>query len=342
MKSLAVVHIGPGKAEPREISLETLGSKEVLIQTLCSAISPGTESMIYRGHMPREIDGDVSIRNLDGRLEYPFSYGYTLSGKITECGKEVDSSWIGRSVFVFHPHQDQVIVPVVECLPIPADLNHYDALFLPNMESALNFVMDANPVIGSRVMVFGLGIVGLLTCELLSRQGPDRLIGLDPLADRRQRALNSSLCDVADPSDTGQWQSLINELFNNSNAQGVDIVFELSGNMQALNQAIEATGFDGTILLGSWYGTHSHALDLGGHFHRRRINIVSSQVSTLSPSLSGRWNKQRRIALAWDMIRAIRPASLITHRFQLQDCDRAFEVASQRLENCLQVIFEYS
>ena len=79
MKSLAVVHIGPGKAEPREISLETLGSKEVLIQTLCSAISPGTESMIYRGHMPREIDGDVSIRNLDGRLEYPFSYGYTLS-----------------------------------------------------------------------------------------------------------------------------------------------------------------------------------------------------------------------------------------------------------------------
>lgn len=342
MKASAVFHTEAEKSEYREISLEAPKDDEVLIESICSAISPGTESMIYRGHMPPGMQGDSTLPNLGGDLDYPFRYGYALVGKIIEHGANVDPGWEGRMVFVFHPHQSRVVVQIRECFAIPDDLSVDDALFLPNMESALNFVMDADPIFGSRVMVFGLGVVGLLTCCLLHKLPLDRLIAADPLGFRRKRGTDIGLSTLIDPLDEKQWRALLNELFDDQDSNGVDIAIELSGNMEALNQAIQATGFSGTIVSGSWYGTQSRTLDLGSHFHRRRINLVSSQVSTIHPRLSGRWTKPRRIDLAWKMIRAIRPASLISHRFSPQDCDRAFQVASKRLENALQVIFEYS
>ncbi|MGH8558633.1 MAG: zinc-binding dehydrogenase [Methylococcales bacterium] len=342
MKATAIFHIEPEKAELREISLAAPKDDQVLIQSICSAISPGTESMIYRGHMPPGMPGDSVLASLGGALEYPFRYGYALVGKIIELGAKVDPVWLDRKVFVFHPHQSKLVAPIRDCLAIPDDLSVDEALFLPNMEAALNFVMDANPVFGSRVMVFGLGVVGLLTGYLLHKLPLARLIVADPLDYRRKRGIDSGLATAIDPLDEKKWQSFLKELFDDRGSGGVDIALELSGNMAALNQAIEATGFSGTIISGSWYGTQARMLDLGSHFHRRRINIVSSQVSTIHPRLSGRWTKQRRIELAWKMIQDIQPASLISHRFSPRDCDRAFKVASQRLENSLQIIFEYS
>ncbi|MGH8550047.1 MAG: zinc-dependent alcohol dehydrogenase [Methylococcales bacterium] len=342
MKASAIFHIEAEKSEYREISLEAPKDGEVLIESICSAISPGTESMIYRGHMPPGMQADSVIASLGGNLDYPFRYGYALVGKIIDHGANVDPGWQGRVVFVFHPHQSSMVVPIQECFAIPDGLSVDDALFLPNMESALNFVMDADPVFGSRVMVFGLGVVGLLTGCLLHKLPLDRLIGADPLDYRRKRGIESGLSSVIDPLEETQWQAVLKELFDDRGSDGVDIAFELSGKLEALNQAIEATGFSGTIVVGSWYGTRSRTLDLGSHFHRRRINLVSSQVSTIHPRLSGRWTKGRRIELAWKMIRDIRPASLISHRFSPQNCDQAFQVASKHLENVLQVIFEYS
>jgi 2-desacetyl-2-hydroxyethyl bacteriochlorophyllide A dehydrogenase len=342
MKASAIFHTEPEKSELREIRVAPPIDDEVLIRSLCSAISPGTESMIYRGHVPPGMKGDLVISSLDSNLVYPFRYGYALVGEIIDRGPNVDSGWLGRKVFTFHPHQTRIVVPVRDCLLIPDGLAIEDALFLPNMESALNFVMDGNPVFGSQVMVFGLGVVGLLTCYLLNRLPLTRLFAAEPLSYRRNRAIDSGLPAVIDPLDERQWETLLEELFDSENPDGLDVAFELSGNMDALNQAIEATGFGGTIVLGSWYGTQSRPLDFGSHFHRRRINIISSQVSTISPRLSGRWNKQRRFGVAWDMIRSIQPSSLITHRFSPDDCNRAFQVASNRLENALQVIFDYS
>lgn len=341
MNAVAIFHTEPEKSELREIRLQAPNDEQVLIQSIASAISPGTESLIYRGHMPQGIPKDSVIASLDAEFDYPFRYGYALAGTIIEHGAKVDPVWLGRKVFVFHAHQSKLVVPIRDCLAIPDYVSVDNALFLPNMESALNFVMDANPVFGSRVMVFGLGVVGLLTCMLLARLPLARLIAAEPLCQRRKRGMESGLSTIIDPLDESQWKSLLNELFDGQGADGVDIAFELSGNMDALNQAIEATGFSGTIVSGSWYGTQTTALNLGSHFHRRRINILSSQVSTLAPHLSGRWSKQRRIALAWQMIRDLQPASLISHRFSAHDCDRAFQVVSRHLENAFQVIFEY-
>ena len=342
MKAAAIFHTAPEKSECRAIALTAPRDDEVVIQSICSAISPGTESMIYRGGMPPELPGDSVIPSLGSRLNYPFRYGYALVGVVIEIGAKVDSGWAGRKVFCFHPHQSKVVIAVRDCLEIPGDISAEDALFLANMESALNFVMDANPVFGSRVMIFGLGVVGFLTYLLLNRLPLARLIVADPLQYRRNQVTRFERTTVIDPFDEKRWRSLISELFDDQEPEGVDTTFELSGNMEALNQAIEVTGFSGTILLGSWYGTRSRALNLGGHFHRRRIQILSSQVSTLNPNLTGRWTKQRRIELVWQMIRDLRPAYLIDHRFSPADCNRAFQVASGRLEKAFQVIFEYS
>ncbi|MGH8560049.1 MAG: zinc-binding dehydrogenase [Methylococcales bacterium] len=342
MKAAAILHIAPEQTEVREIRLAAVKPDEVLIQAICSAISAGTEGMIYRGHVPSGMTADATIASLSGALEYPFRYGYALAGTVIEAGRKVDPKWLGQKVFVFHPHQERLVVPVQDCFAIPHDLSVEDALFLPNMESALNFVQDANPPFGAWVMVFGLGVVGLLTSLLLARLPLSWLIAAEPLAYRRQTALECGLQSVIDPCDPSQWNHLLSQLFDGQGSHGVDIAIELSGNMEALNQAIEVTGFSGTIVAGSWYGTQSQGLDLGKHFHRRRIAIVSSQVSTVNPRLSGRWTKQRRIDLTWRMIRELRPAFLISHRFSPTDCDRAFQLASLASDNCHQIIFEYS
>jgi threonine dehydrogenase-like Zn-dependent dehydrogenase len=124
-------------------------------------------------------------------------------------------------------------------------------------------------------------------------------------------------------------------------SNGADLVFELSGDMAALNQAIEAAAFDGRIVVGSWYGARAQALDLGGRFHRNRLRLVSSQVSTLAPALTGRWDKKRRIELAWRMLEKLQPQRLIGRSFSLAQCQEAFEAVSERSEEVMQVIFRY-
>ena len=341
MLARSIHHIATQKVEVRELELAAPDNNEVVIKTRYSAISPGTESMIYRGLFPPDLSQDESIRNLSGNFEYPFRYGYSLVGTVIDSGRDIDPKWLGRSVFVFHPHQDLVVVPVSDCLLLADGISAKAALFLPNMESAVSFTMDAGPVIGDRICVFGLGVVGLLTTALLARIPLEMLLTADPLGYRREMALTFGASDSIDPTQDQAWAAVIESHFNSSSIQGMDISFELSGNMEALNQAIEICGFSGKIIVASWYGRQTSKLDLGGHFHRRRIQLISSQVSTINPALSGRWNKDRRIALSWEMIRQIKPERLITHQFPLHQCDRAYQVNSEHLENALQVIFEY-
>jgi threonine dehydrogenase-like Zn-dependent dehydrogenase len=208
------------------------------------------------------------------------------------------------------------------------------------MESALNFVMDARPAIGERAMVFGLGVVGLLTMQLLAEFPLGMLITADPIRARRERSTALGARRTMDPTQSTDFAALEKDLFE-SDAPGLDLAIELSGNAQALNQAIRLTGFDGRVIVGSWYGRGLQALELGSHFHRRRIRLVSSQVSTIDPRLSGRWTRERRIGLVWEAIARLAPEQLITHTVSFLDCERAFALASRREEDALQVILEY-
>jgi 2-desacetyl-2-hydroxyethyl bacteriochlorophyllide A dehydrogenase len=328
----ALFHVAPGRVECREVALRTPAAGEVEVRTLYSAISAGTETMIYAGRFPRGAALDASIAALQGEFAYPFAYGYTLVGRIVALGEGVDPSWRDAPVFVFHPHQDRIVVPVSACERIPADVGPAAALYLPQVETALTLVLDGAPRIGERVIVFGLGVVGLLVARLLAEFPLARLLACEPLEWRRRQAQGWGI-ETLDGATAAGAQSL---------AQlDADLAYELSGDMTALNRAIDATGFDGRIVVGSWYGAQSVPLDLGGRFHRNRLRLVSSQVSTLAPALTGRWDKRRRLDLAWNALARMQPERLGRRDFPLARCAEAFEAACARAEGVMQVAFRY-
>jgi threonine dehydrogenase-like Zn-dependent dehydrogenase len=144
-----------------------------------------------------------------------------------------------------------------------------------------------------------------------------------------------------DPTADDTWENLNRLLEVNDASGGADLAYELSGNPSALDRAIGMTGFGGRIVVGSWYGGKRVEVDLGGRFHRGRMRLVSSQVSTLAPELSGRWTKARRLDVALRMLHEVRPASLITHRVPISRAAEAYEVLHRDASDAVQVMLTY-
>lgn len=328
---------------PHQVSLceEELPEPEpgqVLVKTVLSAISPGTEALIYRGQFPRDLEIDAKLPALSGKFTYPFSYGYAAVGQVIRCGEDVDPAWEGQKVFAFQPHASHFLAAVDSLLPIPEQLALEDAVFLPNMETAVNFLLDGAPVIGERVVVFGQGIVGLLTTALLALFPLQCLVTLEPVEMRRQASLQAGAHHSFDPL-APQVLEQVKEILGTDLA---DLVYELSGTPDVLNQALALCGFAGRLVIGSWYGEKRASLDLGGRFHRSRIHPISSQVSTLSPERSGRWTHTRRFEVAWEMLAAVRPSRWITHRFPYREAQEAYHTLDTSPGETIQILLTYT
>ncbi len=320
----------------REEELPRINADEVLVQALLSAISPGTESLIYRGEFPEGTPIDENIADLSGIFAYPLKYGYATVGQVVAVGSDTDAEWEGRVVMAFHPHESHFAAPPDTLIPVPDDVPAEDASFLPNMETAINFVMDGSPLVGENVAVFGQGIVGLLTASVLAHFPIASLVTLDRHARRRRASCELGTTASLDPKEENLLELLQAYLPN-----GADLTYELSGAPNALNQALEATGYAGRIVVGSWYGNKRTSLHLGGRFHRSRIRLISSQVSSIAPRFMGRWTKARRFEAAWDMIRQIRPSRFVTHRFPIHKAARAYHLLDQKPGEAIQVLFTY-
>lgn len=317
----------PRCVEIRESSLPPIKDDEVLVETVCSAISAGTEMLVYRGQFPQVQDAHDSVSS---ELKYPLAYGYACVGVVKETGKQVDKSWLGKTVFSFQPHTSSFITHPSSLISIPHSLSPENACFLPNMETAVNLVQDGAPILGERVMVLGQGVVGILTASLLSEFPLENLTVVDGI-DLRRKGLNIE----------GQKLKVKSLAPDNLQPSTFDLVFELTGSPAALNTAIEHTTFSGRVVIGSWYGQKRAEIDLGGSFHRSRIKLISSQVSSISPELSGRWDKSRRFEVAWQALERIQPAKWITHRFSLEEADKAYQLLDENPQETIQVIFEY-
>jgi 2-desacetyl-2-hydroxyethyl bacteriochlorophyllide A dehydrogenase len=330
MNRQSLIFTAPRTIQIDECPIPTLQPHHVLVQTIHSAISAGTEMLIYRGEAPSELNADETIASLSGSLDFPLKYGYCAVGKIIDCGREIEPSWKDRIVFCFNPHETHFVTSIDDLIPLRPDLDPDDAVFLPNMETAVNFLHDGAPLIGERVIVLGQGIIGLLTTSLLSQIPLESLITLDRYPLRRELSLKCGAALSLDPDEC--------DIAKHGNA---DLVYELSGSPHALNQAIELTGFNGRVVIGSWYGNKTANLNLGGRFHRSRIKLIGSQVSTLSPALTSRWTKARRFETVLKMLKQIRPSRFITHRFKLNDAAKAYQLLDQHPEEAGQVIFDY-
>ena len=325
----------PRQVEIREEHLPAPGADEVLVETTCSAISAGTEMLVYQGRFPRDLEADSVISSLRGGLKYPVAYGYASVGVIKETGTRVDTAWRDQLVFAFQPHTSHFVATPDSLFLLPPNLSPESACFLPNMETAINLVQDGAPLFGERVLVLGQGIVGLLTASLLNEFPLDVLVTADCYALRCNSSPVTRRMSL-DPHAPGFRPEAIDFL-----KPGADLTFELSGNPTALNDAIALTAFSGRIVIGSWYGEKQVEVNLGGTFHRSRIKLIASQVSTIAPELEGRWDKKRRFEAAWKALRRVRPEKWITHRFPIDEAPEAYRLLDERPQETIQILLTY-
>jgi threonine dehydrogenase-like Zn-dependent dehydrogenase len=310
---------------------------QVLMRTKMSAISAGTEMLFYRNHLDEGIQLDAVLGALKGTFGYPFKYGYSTVGEVIGLGPEAPEGLMGMTAFCFHPHESHFLAAVNELYPLPEGTAVEDAVFLPAMETALSFAMDGRPLAGEKVVILGQGVIGLLTTAVLARFPLGQLITLDKIELRRDLSLKVGALNSFDPSIS------LGELFHPSllGKGKADLVFEVSGNPDALGLAMSLTGYEGRIVLGSWYGNRPSTTYYGREFHRDRLQIIGSQVSTIGSHLCGRWGKERRIEFAWKLISMIKPSTLITHRVDFESAPSAYKMIDQEGEDICQMVLIY-
>jgi 2-desacetyl-2-hydroxyethyl bacteriochlorophyllide A dehydrogenase len=342
MPARSLYFTAPEEVALRERPVPTPGPGEVRVKTTVSAVSPGTERLLYEGNAPANLPIDSSLPALSGTFEYPFTYGYAAVGTVTAVGDDVDDVWLDRTVFAFNPHETHFLAEPADLHVVPDDCSPETAALLPNVETALNFVMDGRPVVGERVAVFGQGVVGLLTTAILSSFPLERLTTVDTVAARRELSRQFGADESLTPAETRERFAL--DPATNGHAdvpQGTDLTYELSGNPEALDDAIDVTGYDGRVVVGSWYGRKRADLGLGGRFHRSRIDLQSSQVSTIAPEFRGRWTTERRFETAWEWLSRLDTDRLVTDRLPLARAADAYDSLGTDRERTVQILFTY-
>ncbi|MGA3085320.1 MAG: zinc-binding alcohol dehydrogenase [Thermodesulfobacteriota bacterium] len=340
MKRQALWLEAPFRVVIREEELSDPSEAEVTVRTMVSAISAGSELLVYRGEAPPDMAVDATIGALKGTFSFPMKYGYAAVGEVISLGSGVDPLWQGRKVFSFQPHQSHFLSKVTDLHPVPSAIDILDAVFLPNMETAVTLLLDGKPSVGEQVAVFGQGVVGLLVTAILARMPLACLLTLDRFAARRQASEHMGAHKSIDPSGH-TIREILSLLQGPGEYEGADLTYEVSGNPNALDQALAITGFGGRIVLGSWYGTKDATLHLGGLFHRSRIRIMSSQVSSIDARLRNSWTKKRLLDLAWRFIAEVRPSDLITRTFPFSQAEKAYSLLDKDPGDCLQVVLAY-
>ncbi|HUI70380.1 MAG TPA: zinc-binding alcohol dehydrogenase, partial [Spirochaetia bacterium] len=319
---------GNSRVSIREDEQQLPAAGEVLLTTIVSAVSAGTEMLFYRGDLEEGAQVDAFLEGYRRPLAYPLRYGYACVGSIAATGEGVDPKLKGRLAFAFAPHATSFCLPAEQAFLVPEGCPPEEAAFLANTETAVNLVLDAAPLFGERISVFGLGVIGLLTVGLLARFPLACLSAWDLLPLRREMAasLGAHVGDpIAAPPTPGTE----------------DCAVEVSGSPQGFSTALSSCRFNGRLVVGSWYGASSRRGGVDGFdtvFHRNRVRIIPSQVSTIDPALSGRWTRTRRLEAAWDAIRMLRPARLITHRIPFCQAADAYRLISDAHEQSVQVM----
>ncbi len=302
---------------------------EVAIRTLFSGISGGTEMLAYRGELDADMVVDETLGSLGGTFRYPFRYGYSCVGTVEQSRSDIDN---GALVFAFQPHQDVFVAKSADVVELGSADPRLATMF-PLVETALQISLDAGPVSGETVVVFGLGAVGLLTTLMLCRAGA-RVLGVDVAPWRREAAIGVGIESCA-PDE------LADRVRSGGNSAGIPLAIEVSGNPDALRTALGVVSHEGLVLVASWYGTKEVSLPLGAEFHRRRLTIRSTQVSTIPARLSDRWTPERRRRTVVDLLDDLPLDRLATHTYPFDDAGEAYAAVDARIAGLIHVALGY-
>ncbi|MEU8718028.1 MULTISPECIES: dehydrogenase [unclassified Streptomyces] len=272
----------PGHGELREVALAEPGDGEVLVRALYSGVSRGTETLVFRGGVPESQHAVMRAPFQEGDFPGPVKYGY-LSVGVVEAGP---AELTGRTVFCLYPHQTRYVVPASAVTVVPERVPPARAVLAGTVETAVNALWDATPLIGDRIAVIGGGMVGCSVAALLARFPGVRLqlVDADPARARTAEALG---VDFATPEDA---------------LGGCDLVVHASATEQGLTRALELLAPEGTVVELSWYGDRRISLPLGEAFHSRRLTVRSTQVGTVSPAARPGRGYAERLTLALDLL----------------------------------------
>jgi threonine dehydrogenase-like Zn-dependent dehydrogenase len=289
----------PGHGEIVAAQLASRQEDEVLVRTLFTGISRGSEALIYRGEVPASQHEAMRAPFQEGDFSGPVKYGYSNVGEVLEGPAEL----VGQIVFCLFPHQDLYCVPATAVTPLPAELPPARAVLTANAETALNAVWDGQPGPGDRIVVIGAGVVGLLTAWLCAGvPGTDvTAIDIDRSRGEIARTLGVSFDHQAPVGG------------------GADLVIHASGQAEGLRTALSIAGPEATVVELSWYGDQGVTLPLGEAFHDRRLTLKSSQVGRIPPHRAPRWSHRRRLEVAMGLLADPRLDVLISGESDFHD-----------------------
>lgn len=265
---------GVSQGEIREEILNE--SDDLRIRTLCTGISRGTEALIFAGRVPPDQYDAMRAPMMAGAFPFPVKYGYSAVGLTTDR----------RRVFVLHPHQDLFDVPAAMCIQVPDMVPDARAVLAANMETALNILWDAKPLASERIMVIGAGVVGLLVAYLCARIPATRVTVVD-INPARADLAGFFGCDFALPSAAPGDQELI---------------IHASAAEAGLRLALDRAAFEARIVEASWFGDAMSVVPLGGAFHQRRLQLISTQVGAVAPAMRGRRSYVQRLSTALSLL----------------------------------------
>jgi len=273
----------PGHGEIRAATIPDPGPDDVLVRAVCSGISRGTETLVFRGEVPRDQYAVMRAPFQEGDFPGPVKYGYLSVGRV-EAGPP---ALVGRTVFCLYPHQTQYVVPADAVVVVPDEVPPERAVLAGAVETAINALWDAPPLVGDRITVVGAGMVGCCVAALVARYP----------------AVHVQVVDV-DPSRSAVAAALGVEFAQpEAAATGRDLVVHTSATAAGLQLALGLLAAEGTVLELSWYGDRTVGVALGGAFHSGRLRIQSSQVGTVALARRSRRTHADRLALALDLLR---------------------------------------
>ena len=272
----------PGKPVLRAASV-ALGPGDIVVETLFSGISRGTERLVHDGKVPPSEHERMRCPLQEGSFTFPVKYGYAAVGRVVDG----PAARLGETVFALAPHQTCFACLPAMAQPLPEGLAPARAVLAANMETALNVVWDSGAGAGDRVAVVGGGVVGALVARLCARL-PGAEVTLIDLNPARRKIAEAFGCSFARPEA----------------AQGeADVVIHASASPAGLTTALALAGPEARVVEASWYGDIAVPVPLGGAFHSQRLRLVSSQVGRLPVARAPRWNHARRLAKALELLR---------------------------------------
>jgi threonine dehydrogenase-like Zn-dependent dehydrogenase len=337
---------GPGAVSVTTEPEPVAGPGEVLLGTIYSGISAGTELHTYRGTSPYlskawDPERRLFIPSDAPTLTYPVvGTGYEEVGRVLDVGPGVTAVRPGQVVWGIWGHRASTVVTEEYAAgrvladgadPVLGIFSHIGSV-------ALNVILDADIHVGETVAVFGLGAPGQMVAQLARLNGA-RVIAVDALPDRLELARELGADEVL----LAGREPVAERIRELTGGPGADVGLEVSGSYHALHEAIRSVAYNSRVVAAGAFQGDGHALLLGDEFHHNRVQVICSQISGVSAALSHRWNRERlaRTAISLATSGRIDLPALVSHVLPVAQVADAFELVAERPAEALQVVLSF-